>query len=105
MSDIVTIGPPPAVSFLELDDVSFQRWRHNPTTQAFLAFLDDQAENWLTGAAALVEDGLLDPTSSNEHLNPHVIRGKVLAFRALPRITLGELQDFYREATAEEETT
>ncbi len=77
----------------------FRLWQHEPITRAFLQYLDDQVANWRELAADIVEIGGFTAGDRLEGRNPDVVRGKIVALKELRRLTLAEIQDFYREAT------
>jgi len=70
----------------DLEDQDFQRWRHHPVTQVFLAFLKDQAETDRQTLLALWEARNLDPDKSAE------LRGRVLVLDELQELTLSSIK-------------
>ena len=75
---------------LGLSEEEFQLWRHNPITAAYLRYLGDQVEAFRTAAMDLLEAGKLAPQSD-------VIRGRLLTLRELENLSLGDVQNFYRQ--------
>jgi len=86
---------------LEVGEVEWAQWQHSPITAAFLAFLDDNIQLWRENAADVLENGGFHLRDAHEDRNPDVVRGKILAFRGLRRLTLSEIQEFYRQAARE----
>jgi hypothetical protein len=80
---------------LEISDETYQIWRHNPITAAYLEYLKDQADAFRTAAADLLEAGNLAPQAD-------MIRGRILTLRELQTLSLGVIQNFYRQADNEE---
>jgi hypothetical protein len=86
--------PPHESLLLELSEESFNLWRHNPITSAYLQYLGDQVEAFRMAAADLLEAGNLD--------NTDVIRGRLLTLRELQNLSLGDIRNFYRQEESEE---
>lgn len=86
--------PPHEALLLELSEQSFNLWRHNPITAAYLAYLGDQVEAFRTAAADLLELGTL----SNQ---ADVLRGRILTLRELHDLELGHIHNFYRKQETE----
>ena len=80
---------------LEISDETYQIWRHNPITAAYLEYLKDQADAFRTAAADLLEAGNLAPQAD-------MIRGRILTLRELQTLSLGVIQNFYRQEDTEE---
>src|ERR1700744_5597470 len=76
-------------------------WRNHPVTIAFFAFMDDQYQNWRDAAVDILENVGWDPTAQHEDKNPLTLRGKLRAISGLQRLTLADMQAFYREAGGE----
>lgn len=79
---------------LELTEQEFNLWRHNPITAAYLSYLGDQVEAFRIAAMDLLEAGALAPQSD-------VIRGRILSLRELQTLSLGAIQNFYRQEGTE----
>ena len=85
----------------EMNEETFQQWRHHPVTAAFLEFLGDQAMNFREVAMDLWEDGLLDPNSPNPQINANMVRGRVLTLRELQTVALEDIKTFYSQGDQE----
>jgi hypothetical protein len=81
----------------DISETTFAEWKHHPVTEVYLQFLEDQHKAWRELAADLVELGALDPTSTHEDRNPHVVRGKLAVVADLAQITIRAIQGFYAE--------
>lgn len=84
--------------FLELNEEAYQLWRHEPVTMAFLQFLADQIDTARDVAADLIEEGLFERGKQEQNLNPDVLRGKIIAWRDLHKLTLQAIHAAYSEA-------
>ena len=73
-----------------MSDESYQLWRHNPVTAAYLLYIEDQANAFRTAAADLLEAGALAPQADT-------IRGRILTLRELQTLSLDVIQNFYRQ--------
>lgn len=89
----------------ELTPEEFARWRHEPAGRAFDAYLRAQLELWRENAADLVLIGAFRSDAPNPERNSLYVGGKMRALDDLLRITLSDIQGFYREATAGEEAS
>lgn len=69
-----------------LEDLDFQRWRHHPVTEVFLAFLKDQAEADRQTLLQLWAARNLDNDKSAE------LRGRVLVLDELQELTLSSIK-------------
>jgi hypothetical protein len=87
--------PPHEQLLLEMSEQEYHLWRHNPITAAYLKYLDDQAEAFRTAAADLLEAGTLGAQADT-------IRGRILTLRELQTLSLGVIQNFYRQEGTEE---
>lgn len=74
---------------LEISEETWNLWRHNPITAAYLLFLEDQAQSFRTAAMDLLEAGTLVPQAD-------MIRGRLANLRELQTLSLGAIQNFYR---------
>ena len=83
--------PPHERLLLELSEESFNMWKHNPITYAYLRFLGDQVEAFRTASADLLEAGNLDGRGSD------VLRGRLMTLRELQNLSLSDIQSFYRQ--------
>lgn len=89
-----------------LTQQEWAQWQHNPVTAAFFVFLEDQETNFMDNiaerfvAGMLYEKGGSDGVDSQDH-NASVLRGRVIALRETRRITLADLQAFYRDKRGE----
>lgn len=87
--------------FLAMKPLEWAQWMHHPITEAFFVFLADQEGNFLEAitnrfvAGMLYENGGAVDGDSQER-NASVLRGRVIALRETQRITLADLQAFYR---------
>lgn len=81
--------PPHETLLLELSEQSFNLWRHNPITAAYLAYLGDQVEAFRTAVADLLEQGELNRQAD-------VLRGRILTLRELHDLELQHIHNFYR---------
>lgn len=95
MDELLPDAAPYVTLLLELSDEEFRRWQHSPITAAFLRFQDDQIANWQEVAIELLEAGAFRLNDPHEDRNPDVVRGKILALKALRGITLTGIQGFY----------
>lgn len=84
--------------WLEMNEIEYRQWQHNPITAAYLQFLDDQIADWRETAADLLEAGAFRMGDAHEDRNPDVVRGKLLAIKMLRGITLSEIQGAYGKA-------
>jgi len=78
-----------------LSEQEYNLWRQNPITAAYLEYLKDQADAFRAAAADLLEAGNLAPQAD-------MIRGRILTLRELQTLSLGVIQNFYRQADNEE---
>jgi hypothetical protein len=76
---------------LDLSEQEYQQFRHHPIMAAYLLYLGDQAEAFRTAAADLLEAG-------NLALQADTIRGRILTLRELQTLSLGGIQNFYRQS-------
>lgn len=96
--------PDKANPYLEMSEEEFVLWQHSPTTAAFFNYLDHLVDAWRETAADLLEAGAYTSKSDHEDANPDVVRGRILAVRALRGITLASIQGFYGKEPAAEVT-
>lgn len=89
---------------LEISEQEFRQWQHNPISAAFFSYLDDLIVNWREIGADLLESGAYTSGSHHEDANPDVVRGRILAVRALRGIDLTTIQGFYGKEPAVEVT-
>ena len=82
--------PPHEQLIIALSEQEYNLWRHNPITAAYLLYLGDQADAFRTAAADLLEAGNLMPQADT-------IRGRILTLRELQTLSLGDIQNFYRQ--------
>lgn len=82
--------PPHEELLLGLSEQEYMLWRHHPVTAAYLLFLEDQAQSFRTAAMDLLEAGKLAPQAD-------VIRGRLANLRELQTLSLGAIQNFYRQ--------
>lgn len=87
----------------EMGQPEFDMWRHQPAGRVFFAFLADQLANWRENSADMVMHGLFSEREARPARNPHYVGGQMRAFDDLLRITLADIQGFYREASGGEE--
>ena len=88
--------PPHEQLLLEISEETWNLWRHNPITAAYLLYLGDQAEAFRTAAADLLEAGTLAGQAD-------VIRGRLNNLRELQTLSLGAIQNFYRQDSQADE--
>jgi hypothetical protein len=81
---------------LGLSEQEYMLWRHNPLTDAYLHYLEDQIEAFRTGAMDLLEAGNLE--------SPELLRGRLLTLRELQNLSLDDIRNFYRQEGTEEKT-
>ena len=88
-------GAPHEQLIMDLSEQEYNLWRHNPITATYLEYLKDQADAFRTAAADLLEAGNLAPQAD-------MIRGRILTLRELQTLSLGVIQNFYRQEDTEE---
>lgn len=88
----------------EMTEEEFNRWRHDPAGRVLFGFMAAQLEHWRGLAADLVQAGSFNALAERPGQNPHYVGGQMRAFDDLLRITLADIQGFYREASGGEES-
>jgi len=88
--------PPHEQLLVSLSEQEWHLWRHNPITSAYLLYLADQAEAFRTAAADLLEGGNLAQFDATCR-KLLVMRGQMTSFTELQNLSLGDIQNFYRQ--------
>ena len=78
-----------------MSEQEYHLWRHHPVTAAYLRYLQEQVDAFRTAAADLLEAGNLAPQADT-------IRGRILTLRELQTLSLGVIQNFYRQEGTED---